>query len=423
MDKINFFWNSLWGYCCIFALLLYLLLYRNSAALWGFRENTIFAFLLSIVFLYLSLKQGKESIIHKSERIAAATWLPIFLLGAFTNLYTLKKVIAPFPMDKTQSDVIPQMQTLVQRFLSGANVYAPIDFESYILFPTYLPLQWMPFILPEIAHKDYRLFAFMALTSVFVFYIFSLKNKPWFNLLAILPFLIMNIGFWQNEASYYNCVENMMAAYYMAFALSLMDSKKVWLQSILLGFCLFSRYAIVLWTPLYFLFLYFQYGTKTMLKSLLIVFSMFCLFYGIPFLLKDPSIYAQGYAYHTQAALAEWATPSWAPNGYSVHLSNGLGFAIFFFEKIQGEIAVRLATLQKVHLSLSLLSVFLSAGIAWYRWKQHQIKPDAYFMLWTLAFYLTIFYQFIQIPYVYLFVIPIYVYLVLFKSALERNVD
>lgn len=422
MSEKKIIWNSQLSYISLFVLLTYFILFRNSASLWGFRENVIFTFITSIGFLFMSFRMNTKEKVDR-EKLTIYDWLPIFAMGFLINLYSLKKIIAPFAMDKTQSDVIPQMQTLVQRFLSGANVYEPIDFGSYTLFPTYLPLQWMPFIAPEIAHKDYRLFAFLVLSAVFAFFIFSIKSKKWFNLLAILPFLIMNLGFWQNENSYYNCVENMMAAYYMAFALSLMNSKKVWLQSILLGCCLFSRYAIVLWTPLYFLFLYIQYGHKTMFKSVLIVFSMFCLFYGLPFLLKDPYVFLKGYEYHTNAALAEWAAPSWAPNGYSVHLSNGLGFAVFFYDKIQGEISTRLAVLQKTHLLMSALSLLLSMCIAWYRWKKAQVKPDAYFMLWSLALYLTIFYQFIQIPYTYLFVIPLYVYLVLFKSALERNVE
>lgn len=422
MNEKKIVWNSQLSYILLFAFLMYLILFRNSAALWGFRENVIFTFVASLGFLFMSFRMNKAENLG-SEKSPISNWLPLLAMGFLVNLYSLKKIIAPFPMDKTQSDVIPQMQTLVQRFLGGTTVYAPIDFGTYILFPTYLPLQWMPFMVPEVAHKDYRLFAFLVLFTVFVFFILSIKNGKWFNFLAILPFVIMNLGFWQNENSYYNCVENMMAAYYMAFAMSLMESKKVWLQSILLGFCLFSRYAIVLWTPLFFLFLYIQYGHKTMLKSMLIVFSMFCLCYGLPFLLKDPTVFLKGYEYHSNAALAEWAAPSWSPNGYSVHLSNGLGFAVFFYDKIQGEIASRLAALQKAHLMMSILSIMISVGMAWYRWKKQQIKPDAYFMLWSLAFYLTIFYQFIQIPYTYLFVVPIYVYLVLFKNTLERHVE
>lgn len=422
MNEKKIVWNRQLSYVLLFVLLMYLILFRNTAALWGFRENVIFTFVASIGFLFMSFRMNKAENLGR-EKSPISNWLPLLAMGFLVNLYSLKKIIAPFPMDKTQSDVIPQMKTLAQRFLSGASVYEPIDFGSYTLFPTYLPLQWMPFMVPEIAHKDYRLFAFLVLIAVFIFYLLSIKRNKWFNFLAILPFVIMNLGFWQNENSYYNCVENMMAAYYMAFAMSLMESKKVWLQSILLGFCLFSRYAIVLWTPLFFLFLYIQYGHKTMLKSMLIVFSMFCLCYGLPFLLKDPSVFLKGYEYHSNAALAEWAAPEGIPNSYSVHLSNGLGLAIFFYDKIQGEIASRLAALQKAHLIMSILSIMISVGMAWYRWKKQQIKPDAYFMLWSLAFYLTIFYQFIQIPYTYLFVVPIYVYLVLFKNTLERNVE
>jgi hypothetical protein len=89
--------------------------------------------------------------------------------------------------------------------------------------------------------------------------------------------------------------------------------------------------------------------------------------------------------------------------------------AIFFYEN-QNNIANRLAILQKVHVFLSLLSVGATALYLIVNKYIYKKNISAHFMIWSLALYLTIFYHFIQIPYHYLFSVPIVVYLVLFQS-------
>jgi hypothetical protein len=408
------------GYMMLFFVMIYLLLFRHSVALWGFKFNSILIFVISIGFLIFSLLKRKNnetpSFSFKWHNV-----IPIWVLGWIACYKYLGNLIAPFPMDKTQSDVIPQMQTLVRRFLSGTNVYESINFDTYTLFPTYLPLQWLPFSIAEKMHVDYRVFALFALFIVFLFFIKTIKQEYYDILLAILPLALTHFAFWKNDANYYNCVENLMAAYYMAFAVSLVQSKKVWLQAILFSCCLLSRYSIVLWTPLFFLYLYFNYSLKEALKAAGIIAGVVLVVYILPFFIKDTSIFLQGYQYHTGAALGEWTTPSWSNNGYPFHLSSGIGFAAFFHSSVVENLPSQLAISQKVHLLMSLLSILISVAIAWYRWKKYSLKPDSYFALWTLAFYLTVFYHFIQIPYNYLFVVPIYVYVVLFKEGVERG--
>ena len=44
------------------------------------------------------------------------------------------------------SDVIPQVQTLFDRFIRGEFPYKPINIAigSYVLQPIYMPFQWLP---------------------------------------------------------------------------------------------------------------------------------------------------------------------------------------------------------------------------------------------------------------------------------------
>jgi hypothetical protein len=142
---------------------------------------------------------------------------------------------------------------------------------------------------------------------------------------------------------------------------------------------------------------------------------IFLAVYGIPFLSQDPSIFLKAYAYHTGAAIGEWKVDSSCNNCKPFHLNRGLGMAIFFYEN-QNSIAVRLCVLQKVHLLLSLLSVGATALYLIVHKYINKKNISTHLVLWSLALYLTIFYHFIQIPYHYLFSVPIVLYMVLFQS-------
>ncbi|HIF14487.1 MAG TPA: hypothetical protein EYQ86_03850 [Bacteroidetes bacterium] len=54
------------------------------------------------------------------------------------------------------SDIIPQVSILAKRLLNAEFPYQTITDWKYNLFPTYLPLQWLPFTIAELFSFDYR---------------------------------------------------------------------------------------------------------------------------------------------------------------------------------------------------------------------------------------------------------------------------
>jgi hypothetical protein len=388
----------------------------NIYNIWGTNENAVIGLVSGLALIFSSFQ--KKYFNYKdfsNNRTTSYEKVIVISFGCIFSMVFLQGIISPYPMDKTNSDVIPQINILVQRFLTGEYPYTAIDFNTYTLFPTYLPMQWLPFCIAELCGIDYRLFALIMLLIPITFYLYKFQSRTAFYIASVMVFGLMIVGMQYNKDDYFNCVENIIAAFYLAFALSLLHSKNIWLQIILLSFCLFSRYSIVLWVPLYFIYIFLNHGFIESVKSLAFLFLIFLTVYGIPFLSKDPLIFFKAYKYHTGAAIGEWSVSKDCKNCTPFHLGRGLGMAIFFYEN-QSSVAYRLGILQKVHLILSLGSVVITVLLALRNKYFLRKNIGAHFLIWSLALYLTIFYNFIQIPYHYLFSVPIVVYMVLFQS-------
>lgn len=340
----------------------------------------------------------------------------IFVAGILICGSLLNDTFLQFPINaSTDSDVIPQIKILVTRFLSGVFPYQLITEWSFnhTLYPTYLPLTWMPFILPEVLGFDYRWMAFSVLMISFLFYFSKILswNISWKGILFLGITSFYFLYAYQKgeieEGIFRNSVETLIAGYYLILALSIFSKSNI-LKGAALTFCLLSRYSVVLWVPLFFFVLFFaskenKYKIKTsdLLTIGFIMFAGFLIFYAIPFLSEDTSIFIKGYDYHTDAALQSWKTSDWQPaEDPPFALFKGFGMAGFFYEYVPGDLETKLKACQRFHFIASIFTVILLGGI-FYKIKN---KIDyRIFLLGSLKIYLVIFYNFIQIPFNYLF--------------------
>lgn len=343
--------------------------------------------------------------------------LNILIIIASIYLFTIPFenliiIVEKYPVNfqkPTGSDIIPQVGILVERLLEGDFPYQPIDKDdwdrSFTLFPTYLPIQWLPYIGAQLLDMDYRIYAFIIFVLLILYFVvrnIRVKSNILSTLvLGILPPLIL-IGFMSNDytGGFRHSVELLIVAYYMFLASTIVRFN--WkVISIIVAICLLSRYSIVLWVPLFFFVLYRKLGLRIVFRSISIMFILFCIFY-LPFLIKDPMIFFKGYDYHTNAAVGAWKMASWQPSTDTVpySLKHGVGMAVFFYENISGDIVERLTTLRYSHLGLCLGSIILLGF--WYFKNENRILPGV-FLLGSLKIYLVVFYNFIQIPFIYLF--------------------
>lgn len=333
-------------------------------------------------------------------------WLfPFLLLLIMAMRYHAAIRSVPLAMDDaSHSDIIPQVMVLVHRFISGTFPYLPINIWGYTLNPTYLPLQWLPFVIPEWLGLDYRWMSF----AVYFFAIFLLLRQArtyfrrdlHFMIFSLVPFLFSALYLFYDPVLFALTIESLIAGYYLLFALSLFSLRVLPAAGGLL-LTLLSRFSIVLWTPFYFLALFFSPLRSRALRIAGLLLAGIIIIYVLPFLSQDPSIFLNGYRYHSLAALAEWA-----PRGADAqpwHLYRGYGLALFFFEYVPGPLVHKLHLLQRSHLLMSLLAVLLPA-ILFFR--QRQRYDLRLFLIGSLKIYLAVFYAFIQIPYHYLYLVP-----------------
>ncbi len=140
----------------------------------------------------------------------------------------------------------------------------------------------------------------------------------------------------------------------------------------------------------------------------------------IPFIIHDLSIFIEGLKYYSKATLGEWKIQDWQSSGEKPFtISRGYGFAIYFYDFISGSVERRLNTLKIFHLIISVISG-LSVFIIYLK-KKNKIKDIRLFLIFGLKFFLMIFFVFIQIPYNYLFIVPLFLFIPILSELINSK--
>ena len=239
-----------------------------------------------------------------------------------------------------------------------------------------------------------------------------------FIFLASLPFLFLFlIAVFSAQGIFQYSVEPLIVAYYILFALSLTTNS--WkLQAAALLLCLLSRYSVVLWLPLFFAVLYLKDKKAPGYKIIAFLALGFLVLYA-PFLMVDYTIFQQGYEHHSGATLSVWQPQHWQVNQSRPDLLyRGYGMAWFAYENFAGDLAEKIKTYKSLHLALSLFTVFVS-GLFFLKIKN---KIDyRIFLVGALKIYIVVFTHFLQMPFDYLYILPIFMSIPLLHILLTQK--
>jgi hypothetical protein len=381
----------------------------------GQRENAIVLMLLAALMGIMAMlaafeKRQEESIIPPK---GAELWSMriITLVGIGLAIFHFNREISVIPIDHLISDIIPTIEVMNQRLLAGQYPYTLIQDFGYDLSPTYLPLMWLPYFPAALFQFDDRWVAFTIWAIAALMLIrrghqsgLSVSARWLVTALPFVHFIFIEEG---TSATFGNTVELMIAGFYMMFALQLDRIREylrgnAWKKGALLAFflllCLMSRYSFLLWLPLCCLVVWMD-NRKLFLATSVWTFVGVLIIFVFPFLLRDPMVYFKGLQYYSVAALA-----GWAQEGQPSPLYDGMGIAGIFRDEVQGDMAIRLAFVQRWQMVVSLLAVGVSAAYWWRNRTRMQHLP--LFLLGSLKFYFAFFYGFIQMPYVYLMLTP-----------------
>ena len=350
----------------------------------------------------------------------------VSVFGSIVIAMMLSRIYKDFPVDPMASDIIPSLEAYVQRLLTGEKVYAPIPFPGWTVNPTYLPLLWFPYTFSELLNLDYRWTAY--LVFIIAVWLYNLKlvrhDIPYWEatLKALLPFLFLLAYVTQVEKVFGHAVELLPAGFYLILTLTVFNRSRL-LMVVGIVLCLMSRYAFTFWLPVYLIVIWVEWGFREVFKIGLGVLAGVLIVYVFPFLLKDPTIFTKGLEYYSLTAESQWVTQHWQAEGDKpFHLFQGLSFAAFFYDFVDGDVMHRMATNRLVHISVCALTAFL-IGLFYFMNRKKGLNTTIYLII-SLKLYLVVFYAFFYVPFSYLYMLPFFLTIaIIYQVPFHRKIE
>ncbi|GAL86588.1 hypothetical protein Hsw_0107 [Sporocytophaga myxococcoides] len=221
-----------------------------------------------------------------------------------------------------------------------------------------------------------------------------------------IPFGILYLYAIYHPIAIGESIELMDASFYLLLVFAIFSKSNIF-RGVALSICLLSRFSLIFWTPLYLWIIFLTEDKKNVFKIVGVMASMGMIFYILPFLAKDPTILTNSFEYYKIGILGEWKGQGWQqPGEKPFSIFQGLGFASFFYDFVGGDLSQKISKLQYAQLIFCISSLAL-AGYLFIKNRSH-INVQ-FFSVLALKFNLIFFYAFVQVPYPYLFFIPVYI--------------
>ncbi|MEP7267185.1 MAG: hypothetical protein ABI844_06115 [Saprospiraceae bacterium] len=321
-------------------------------------------------------------------------WVPVLIavLLLVWSALKLNSLILHEPLDFTHADMLPVIKVMCERWLHAEKIYQIIPEIWSGVMPVYLPAMYLPFIPAVIFSFDMRWITYGIMLAIFFFIFF--RNKS--NAISWLTFLF--IGLWfdfvlhKRTESLTLSEEGVVYGYYMLLAWALYHKKTIWV-GISAACCLLSRYS-ALFFIIGLLVSYFliERRTKAMDKVYFTFFAGIILmtigkaWSAIPGFVSLPASYLDNILANNSK--------------YQEVLNDGLGMMPI--------IGINSAPLvQKIQLGLLLITAISMIYFV------RKCKSEFYFLAF-LKLSLVLFFNFLVLPYNYLFYTSTWVSFVIF---------
>ena len=352
--------------------------------------------LVSILYLVVGLliaiiplfKIQKESSTDNSLPAITSFGL-LFILTAYA-LYHGHQSVQSLPLDYKIADMLPIIEIMNDRWMSGQDIYAIIPEIHGGMYPVYLPAMWLPFFPATVFDFDLRWITIILILSSVILLFIARKSKTgnWNLLLwVVLLYLLYRTTFVSENRIITMTEEGVVIFYYMLLCIGLWRKNAI-LTGIAISCCLLSRYALVFWVPLYFLYLWITKERKYAFQTAVVSF-----FSGLALFIVGKSLTKIGYFINLQSNYKDAISDPSLQWKYEPLIESSLGLAKFF--KYQN-----LSILHDLLLILSFVipAIFLALTL--------KLKSKLYhpFMgLVLLKISLVTFFNLITMPYIYLF--------------------
>lgn len=308
------------------------------------------------------------------------------------------------PINYEAADMLPLIGRAGNRFLSGMDVYAnPINEpgfwpNSYI---PYLPGMWLPFVPASIAHIDIRWTTLAASLIGHIIILFFVVRLPFKKAAIAVPisfvllFVLTKFFTWEDPDNYFILTQEAVPGLiYLLLFIALMLNKD-WFIAIMLAICTLSRYSVVLLVPVYVLWLLLDKNYKSLWRFAIIYIGIILCLFVFPFFLKRPAYFLNITAGYQKFEQGFWFSHI---NG---HIPKGnLGLVYF--------IGYNLPVLSMLKLIMLALTGLVSAVwlFAYHRFNSSIAANKNIWLMAGFKMALVLFYNFISMPYQYLFIVP-----------------
>lgn len=308
------------------------------------------------------------------------------------------------PVSHVDADMLPLIKKAGERFISGHDVYAnPINEPglwpgSYI---PYLPAMWLPFVPATLLGIDIRWTLLAASLLGYIVMLPAIVRLPLKRATLAIPvlftlfFILTKFYTWEDKQHFFTLTQEAVPGLiYLLLFVALM-SRRVWFIAIMLALCTLSRYSVVLFIPVYVLWLLVDRDYKNLLRFLWVYGAVILCLFILPFFIKRPT-----YFLNLTAAYQTHAVKFWDLRINNEIPAGNLGLAYFI-----GYNVPLLQLLQPAMLTLSGL-LFAAWLFLYYKFRSSIMQHKEIWVMAGFKLSLVLFYNFITMPFQYLFIVP-----------------
>jgi hypothetical protein len=375
--------------------------------------NSILFFItcIGISTCLLSVPVDGKSISIRSSKQLPGKFLLLAVLTAI-SYFLCRKIMDATPVSIENADMLPIIKVMGQRFLDVDinKVYSPIPEIWGGIQPIYLPALWLPFTASILFHFDPR---WITVTGIWLCVILTMLPVVWkikkleTVILGLTTMLLLSWLHFEETNNVIRLTEEGVVFFYYGLMVYAIVSGRAWMIGAAAALCLLSRYALIGWLPCLALYWLLNKEYKKLLQTLLagsILISGLLIFpFGTSVIKTLASVPGQ-YIAHAKTV--------WERN--PEYFSQSLGLAKFFGKAHVGQL----------HTTL-LIAVFILPVIFLIVWKMMKNRfalNQTNFLLASFYFSISIFYNLLDVSYLYLYYTILFVSLVTTAIAL-RSID
>ena len=265
---------------------------------------------LAISFLLLklpplSISLPRFSVRNRSYQIKLCLYFILFIAMYFF----CQKILDATPLSIENADMLPIIKVMGQRFINGSwsSVYSPINEIWGGVQPIYPPALWMSFLPAQLFSFDLRWITVSGLYLSLAISIFLLPFRKLSRSLTTSIFLsLLLLLVWLLADKSNNVIrlseEGVIYFYYVLMVVAIVCNN-AWLIGLMAAICLLSRFAIIGWLPCLALYWLLTKQYTNLLKAFVAGTAGVFVLVVIPFGWKPIQIFAQlpsGYVAHAQ---------------------------------------------------------------------------------------------------------------------------